>query len=148
MRLLVPVFAIQLSVSIAFATEEISGYLCIPEQVIGFTLEESKWTPRIFNVRENSGFVVKQLDNDYWYTAIADNDKPTPCRAKFDSRGFYECRFDGIGFYFSRESLRFQLYLRSGYVLAKDLLEHENSTITPSISIGVCSPIVGSRGEN
>lgn len=140
LKILIKIIVLMLSVSPICAEEEVLKYVCIPDDAVGFLLKEDKWISGRLAIAESSRPIIQKHDGTQWrmYGYIGDK---SPCSGVFDELGYFECHTDGAEFYFNRSSLRFQSYLRDGYVMGNDLYLRDKPELHPGLAIGTCTPV-------
>ena len=131
--------ALLLICSLVYAQDPGPEYLCTHNDAIGFVLKEEKWTPGILTFRDNHDLIIRKNDDFQWAMVIANNDAAAPCVGNFDEEGFFSCSLEGVEFHFNKKSLRFQVYLRDGYVMGDDEFIRNNPALHPSLAIGTCT---------
>ena len=122
------------------------NYLCIPDYSVGYIEKNGKWQPANFNI-EGYKYILKKGEDSIWRwnefgeSIEEDFPKANICKKGFDGLGFINCKYLSDDIYFNRDTLRFMVVYRYGYVVAKGAIEKGWKSETPHMMIGTCSPL-------
>jgi hypothetical protein len=141
---------------------EPDNWLCITDQAAGFSYDQGshRWIAAIFKP-ENKKYVVRPTrpeDMDYqhdfnngfndsvpykpttkWSIAEIGDNFGFSCSGDFNEKGFLLCTTGLWDVMFGKNTLRFQIYYKFGYITGSS--ERDDNNDTPSVEIGRCTPI-------
>ena len=125
--------------TLAYAEGSVSEYVCTHHKGVGFVLNGEDWSETIMRAKNSAKIIVSQNHNETWRMKLSETDKQfRECNVDNSNSEMITCVLDGIDFYFNNNSLRYQVYLRGGYIYGDDSFVRENPGFTPTISIGTC----------
>jgi hypothetical protein len=129
------------SVSMASAdTNDVKGFLCIPDYSTGYSINNSKkWEPTRFYTEGMKYFLREKNGSWYWTDFGEEPDPYIDLCENFNDRGFTSCKNREDEVLFNRNTLRFQVVRPYGYVVAD--FEMDKHPSTPFYKIGTCSPL-------
>jgi hypothetical protein len=127
---------------VAHGTEPqaVSGFLCVPDYATGYSRESGDWRPVQFDVTGKRYLFI--LKNDQWFWTEfgkEPNERSDRCSAP-DDGGFSECKSREGQVVLNKNTLRFQVVQKFGYVIG-DLTMEKVAKFTPFYEIGKCSPL-------
>lgn len=127
----------------SFASAEVNGYLCIPEQATGFSYRNHEWVTTSFDVRDTK-YILTAKDGKWLWKEMGEPDQekyPQSCTKH--NNGYMDCEFMYKKVSFNNQTLRFEIYSSGTYVvhdeLKKELENGKNNDIF--LEIGTCTDL-------
>ena len=122
-------------------SNDVKGFLCIPDYSTGYAIEKSnKWIPVQFDVEGMKYLLKKKKDKWYWAEYGEEPHSVVDLCEPFNEKGFTSCKNREDEVLFNRNTLRFQVVRPYGYVVA-DFAMDKDYPSTPFYKIGTCSPL-------
>jgi hypothetical protein len=133
-------FAIMLSSTMSLADQ----YFCVSNMSTGFSYDKNlrRWESVDFNISENKYIISKISGGIYEVTETGGKNSTCHCDSDFNGFGYLNCDCALGKFKFNKLNGRFIMSYIGGYfnVLPEINQITDESSDTPHITIGVCSP--------
>lgn len=132
------ILASMLAITISSAFAQDMTYLCVSELSTGFSYEKNtkKWVQTKF-ITENEKYLLKE-SKGIFLAKHFDGLTNSSCE-KLNANGFTNCKIGDAEFFFNKNSKRFQVYGKLGYVGTSKSIDELG--YTPSLTIGTCTEL-------